>query len=74
MSKTERLGIRTDPEFKNKLEKMARADNRSLSNYIEKRLQEMVDLYIEEEAAEFILTASDKDRKHSPAKEKQGRA
>lgn len=35
MAKTERLNIRITPELKEKLEALADAENRSISNYIE---------------------------------------
>ena len=35
MSKTERIGIRISKELKKELEKLADAENRSFSNYVE---------------------------------------
>lgn len=35
MTKTDRIQIRIDPELKAKLQKLAEAENRTVSNYIE---------------------------------------
>lgn len=43
MSKTERLFIRITPELKRKLQEMANAENRSLSNYIENILLQEIE-------------------------------
>jgi uncharacterized protein (DUF1778 family) len=42
MKKDERIAIRLTKDMKDKLEKLAEADNRSLSNYIIKVLSEHI--------------------------------
>lgn len=42
MLKTERLFIRITPELKKKLQEMASAENRNLSNYIENILLQSI--------------------------------
>lgn len=43
MNKTERLQIRITPELKEKLEALADAENRSISNYIENLIKREVE-------------------------------
>ena len=40
MAKTERLQIRISPEFKTALQRLAEAENRTVSNYIENLIRE----------------------------------
>lgn len=42
MAKTASLGIRVEPELKKALEQLAKADNRTLANFIEILLSEHV--------------------------------
>lgn len=42
MSKTERLQIRITPELKTKLQALAQAENRTVSNYIENLIREKI--------------------------------
>jgi len=43
MSKTVPFSMRLDPKLKDELQRLADADHRSLTNYIEMRLREMVE-------------------------------
>lgn len=43
MAKTERLQIRITPELKDKLQRLADAENRTVSNYIEALIQRELD-------------------------------
>ena len=43
MSKTERLQIRITPELKEQLHKLAEAENRTISNYIENMIKKEID-------------------------------
>ena len=43
MAKTERLNIRISPELKEQLQALADAENRTLSNYIERLIIEAVE-------------------------------
>lgn len=43
MSKTERLNIRISPELKEKLQALADAENRTVSNYVERLIVEAVE-------------------------------
>lgn len=40
MAKTERLQIRISPELKQQLQRLAEAENRTVSNYIENLIRE----------------------------------
>lgn len=42
MTKTERLQIRITPEMKERLQELAAAENRSVSNYIEMLVQKAI--------------------------------
>lgn len=42
MSKTERIYIRITPEFKEQLQKVAEAENRTITNYIENLIKEAI--------------------------------
>lgn len=42
MAKTDRLVIRITPELKSQLQAAAKADGRSVSNYIEKLIKEAI--------------------------------
>lgn len=43
MNKTERLQIRITPELKEKLQELADAENRTISNYIENLIKREMD-------------------------------
>ncbi len=43
MNKTERLQIRISPELKAKLQQLAEADGRTVSNYIEQLIKAAID-------------------------------
>ena len=43
MNKTERLQIRITPELKEKLQELADAENRTISNYIENLIKREID-------------------------------
>lgn len=43
MSKTDRLNIRISPELKEKLQALADAENRTVSNYVERLIVEAVE-------------------------------
>ena len=42
MAKTERLQIRITPEMKERLQELAAAENRSMSNYVEMLVQQAI--------------------------------
>ena len=42
MSKTERLQIRITPEMKERLQKLAAAENRTVSNYIDNLIKKAI--------------------------------
>jgi predicted DNA-binding protein len=43
MAKTERLQIRISPDMKSELQKLAKADGRTVSNYIEQLIKNAIE-------------------------------
>lgn len=74
MPKKERLGIRTDESLKGRIQKLAEKENRSMSNWIEYHLQDMVERFEEEEAKAILEDEIDSSQKSHAAKRRRGNA